>query len=112
MVKEAIILVGHGGTATDMPKDMISELKGLEARRHAQGGGPMSAREAELDAKVRSWPRTAETDPYKFGLERVAEALSNTHTAPSTIFPCQGFIQQSSVRACQVWTVSLQTNWH
>jgi sirohydrochlorin cobaltochelatase len=39
------------------------------------GGGPMDAREAELDAKIRDWPRTPETEPYHFGLSAVADAL-------------------------------------
>jgi sirohydrochlorin cobaltochelatase len=32
-------------------------------------------RAEELDAKIRGWPRRAGNDPYKEGLERVAEAL-------------------------------------
>ena len=74
-MKEATILIGHGGVASDIPRDLVSELKTLEGERMRSGGGPMSKREAELDAKVRNWPRTPETDPYKFGLERVASAL-------------------------------------
>ena len=30
---------------------------------------------AELDAAIRDWPRDAGNDPYKAGLERLAEAL-------------------------------------
>jgi sirohydrochlorin cobaltochelatase len=75
MSTKVIVLIGHGGTARDTPRELVSELKALEGRRMAAGGGPMSPREAELDAQVRSWPRTPETDPYKFGLERLAEYL-------------------------------------
>ncbi len=35
----------------------------------------MSAQEKEVDGKIRSWPRTPETDPYKIGLEAVGRAL-------------------------------------
>ena len=74
MADTAVILVGHGGVATDIPKPLLGELKQLEAvRKH--GGGPVTERESELDAQVRGWPRTPATDPYKFGLEAVAERL-------------------------------------
>ena len=36
----------------------------------------MSPREAELDKQVREWPRTPETDPYKSGVEAIAEKLA------------------------------------
>ena len=72
--KPVVILVGHGGVPTDAPGPLISELKSLEARRKASGG-PMSAQEKEVDGKIRSWPRTPETDPYKIGLEAVGRAL-------------------------------------
>lgn len=75
MSAEAIILVGHGGVPTDFPKGEVSELKQLEGARMRAGGGPMSEREAELDAKIRSWPRRPETEPYHFGLYAVADAL-------------------------------------
>ena len=35
----------------------------------------MTAREAELDRKVRDWPRTPQTDPYQAGVEAIAAAL-------------------------------------
>jgi len=75
MTTEAIILVGHGGVPSDFPKGEVSELKQLEGARMRSGGGPMSEREAELDAKIRSWPRTPATEPYHFGLHAVADAL-------------------------------------
>lgn len=74
-MKEAILLVGHGGAPTDFPKDKLSRLKRLESERMSRGGGPMSAEEAELDASVRGWPRDPRTDPYKFGLEALGRSL-------------------------------------
>lgn len=73
----AVILVGHGGVPTDFPKDLLQELKRLESARLAKKSLEMSEREAELDRKIRYWPRTFETDPYKTGLENLAESLSN-----------------------------------
>ncbi|MHC5019153.1 MAG: sirohydrochlorin chelatase [Planctomycetota bacterium] len=75
MEPETIILVGHGGVPSDFPPRELSELKQLESARMRAGGGPMSEREAELDAKIRGWPRTPETEPYHFGLAAVADAL-------------------------------------
>lgn len=72
---EAIILVGHGGLPSDAPGQLVSELKGLEAARRARGVPEMGAREAELDEMIREWPRTKETDPYKFGLETLLDEL-------------------------------------
>ena len=74
--KKGIVLVGHGGIPTDYPQDLITRLKRLEAQRRASGG-PISVEEEELDAKVRTWPRTPETDPYQAGLEKLA-----THMRP------------------------------
>ena len=75
--KEAVLLIGHGGVPTDAPGELIKELKMLEGQRQARGIWEMSAREAELDRKVRTWPRTPQTDPYKWGLEAVAEKLKS-----------------------------------
>jgi sirohydrochlorin cobaltochelatase len=74
-MSKTILLVGHGGAPTDFPREKLRRLKQLEAQRMARGGGAMSAEEAELDALVRDWPRTQRTDPYKFGLEALAQAL-------------------------------------
>jgi len=74
-IKEAVILVGHGGIPSDCPGDLVSELKRLEGMRRARGLVEMSPREAELDKQIRDWPRTPESDPYGAGLEKVAQRL-------------------------------------
>jgi sirohydrochlorin cobaltochelatase len=74
--KEAVVLIGHGGTASDTPRALISELKRLEGERQARKELSISSREAELDKQVREWPRTPETDPYKHGVEAIAAALA------------------------------------
>ena len=69
----AVVLIGHGAPATDCPPQLVGELMSLEWRHHhAQGA---DRRAAELDAQIREWPRHAGNDPYKAGLERVADAL-------------------------------------
>ncbi len=72
--KKGIILVGHGGIPKDYPSDLISKLKRLEAQRRA-AGQPMSEEELALDTKIRTWPRTPETDPYQAGLEALGAQM-------------------------------------
>lgn len=69
-----VILVGHGGIPKDCPGELVTKLKRLEAQRRATHSA-MSAEEQTLDDKIRNWPRTSETDPYRSGLEAVAAAL-------------------------------------
>jgi sirohydrochlorin cobaltochelatase len=73
-VVRGIVLVGHGGIPKDCPSELVTKLKRLEAQRRA-AGTPVSTEEYELDNKIRRWPRTAATDPYRVGLEAVAAAL-------------------------------------
>jgi len=73
-LKKAILLVGHGGIPKGYPQDLITKLKRLEAQRRATGA-PMSPEELELDTKVRTWPRTPQTDPYQAGLEALGAAM-------------------------------------
>ena len=65
---KCVILVGHGGLPSDCPPELVAEFKRLERQ------GPSAALEAS-DAKLRAWPRTPQSDPYKPGLEAVAAAL-------------------------------------
>ena len=72
--RRAVILVGHGGVPTDYPRDLLTRLKTLEARRRATGGDP-SPEETALDQQLRRWPRTPANDPYRVGLEALAAHL-------------------------------------
>lgn len=76
----AVLLVGHGGWPSDCPEELAGKLKRLESKRRRENLLP-SAEELDLDSIVRAWPRTPETDPYKYGLEllasRLAERLNN-----------------------------------
>ncbi len=69
-----VILVGHGGIPKGVPQELVTKLKRLEAQRRA-AKMPPSPEELELDNKIRQWPRTPETDPYRSGLESVAARL-------------------------------------
>jgi sirohydrochlorin cobaltochelatase len=72
--KRGVILVGHGGIPKDCPYELVMKLKRLEAQRRATGGAP-TAEEAELDRRIRRWPRTGSNDPYRAGLEALAARL-------------------------------------
>lgn len=67
----AVILVGHGRIATDAPTDLITEY-----RRARLASADTSTLE-DLETQIRNWPRTEATDPYKSGLERIANALAS-----------------------------------
>jgi sirohydrochlorin cobaltochelatase len=71
---QGIILVGHGGVPTDYPQELVTKLKRLEGQRRASGAPPTSE-ELELDRKIRRWPRSPQTDPYRSGLESLAAHL-------------------------------------
>ena len=73
----AVVLIGHGAPATDCPPELVGELMSLEWPSNGPVAEPhhLGGRAAELDATIRDWPRHAGNDPYKAGLEQVAEAL-------------------------------------
>jgi sirohydrochlorin cobaltochelatase len=66
---KCVILVGHGAVPADAPRSLVEEFKRLEAR------APGSLEMIEADRRLRTWPRTPQTDPYKVGLEQIAAAL-------------------------------------
>ena len=74
----AVVLIGHGAPATDCPLELVGELMGLEWRGNSLPSDQarlLHERSRQLDAKIRDWPRHDGNDPYKVGLERLAEAL-------------------------------------
>ncbi len=95
MEKITVVLAGHGAPATDCPARLVGELMAMQWRdgsgghsqsaeapgvassshSHDSGSGDLQKRIAELDARIRDWPRRPDNDPYKEGLERVAAAL-------------------------------------
>lgn len=73
--QRAVILVGHGGVPRDYPRERLGRLRALESARRGSGAGP-GEEELRLESELRHWPRTAETDPYRAGLEAVAARLA------------------------------------
>lgn len=73
----AVVLAAHGAPATDYPPMRVGMLMMLEF-----GGGPirrlgfLQRWRGKLADEIATWPRTADNDPYKVAVERLAEALS------------------------------------
>jgi sirohydrochlorin cobaltochelatase len=72
--RRAVVLVGHGGVPRDNPRERLTQLRGLEARRRVTKAAP-SAEEVALEREFRQWPRTPATDPYQAGLKSLAARL-------------------------------------
>lgn len=73
----AVVLAAHGAPATDYPPIRVGMLMMLEF-----GGGPIKRLgflrrwRAKLEDEIATWPRTADNDPYKIAVERLADALA------------------------------------
>jgi len=82
MKDTVVVLAMHGTPAVDFPRNELGELFGLHMRLE-QGGmeGPqrdgIERRHAELDRKIREWPRTAENDPFFAASQDLAKRLSS-----------------------------------
>lgn len=77
-MKTTIVLAMHGTPPDDFPPRETGELFGLHMRlEHATEGErtALEHRYAELDAKMRAWPRTAQNDPFYAGSQELAEHL-------------------------------------
>jgi sirohydrochlorin cobaltochelatase len=73
----ALVLVSHGGVPNDMPRSLLKEMRQLHAAAHGQGASSEESRKRadELEVKVRTWPRTPESDPYQAGVESLGREL-------------------------------------
>jgi sirohydrochlorin cobaltochelatase len=77
----------------------------------------MERRAAELDAQIRDWPRRADNDPYKRGLEQLAAALRpllptelfavgyNEFCRPSIPEAVEGLIARGAMRILAIPTM-------
>lgn len=78
-MKSVIVLAMHGSPPNDFPKREMAELFDLRARLRRvdeTGRAAMERRLADLEAKMRDWPRTAQNDPYHAGSRELAACLS------------------------------------
>jgi sirohydrochlorin cobaltochelatase len=69
-MKTVIVLAMHGAPPLDFPEQELAEFTNLRARlAHTFGTSETAAhrRCAELEAKLRTWPRTSRNDPFYAG---------------------------------------------
>ena len=72
-MKTIIVLAAHGAPATDCPRRTIGIFMALESMpRLVKRFGFLQRLKASLDRTVRFWPRTAENDPYREGVQELA----------------------------------------
>jgi len=77
-IKAVIVLAMHGAPPLDFPKQELAEFFGLYARIGHEDGAAQGAaglRYKELEARVRTWPRTSRNDPFYAGSLDLAEHL-------------------------------------
>ena len=72
--KQAVILIGHGGLPNDIPKEVVEDFMKIHKQR-IRRGTPITSEEKDLETTIRNWERTPESDPYKIGLEKLADHL-------------------------------------
>ncbi len=73
-----IVLVMHGASPVDFPRQEAAEFFNLRARlKHVHGPerAALLRRHDELDAKMRAWPRTPQNDPFFAGSQELAGHL-------------------------------------
>ncbi|MGA2362444.1 MAG: CbiX/SirB N-terminal domain-containing protein [Candidatus Aminicenantales bacterium] len=77
-MKAVIVLAMQGAPPLDFPEQELAEFTNLQARlAHTFGAGETAAhrRYAELEAKIRTWPRTPRNDPFHAGSQDLAVQL-------------------------------------
>ena len=74
-IKQAAILIGHGGLPSDIPKELVEDFMKVHKQR-VRMKTPITSKEKELESLIRNWERTPESDPYKSGLEKLAAHLA------------------------------------
>jgi sirohydrochlorin cobaltochelatase len=79
-MKTIVVLAAHGAPATDCPRRKIGMLMALESMQGlTRRLSFLRTQQKALDHEVRSWKRTADNDPYKKGVDALAEAIA-AHT--------------------------------
>jgi sirohydrochlorin cobaltochelatase len=76
--REVVVLAMHGAPPNDFPEREAAELFGLHARLERTSGperASLEQRYRELEAKMRTWPRTAENDAFHAGSLQLAARL-------------------------------------
>ena len=79
-MRTMIVLAMHGSPPRDFPPQEAAEFFRLHARLGHAGpeGEALEHRYAQLDAKMRTWPRSADNDPFYAGSQELADHLRRT----------------------------------
>jgi len=73
----AVVLAAHGAPATDYPQMRVGLLMMLEfAGKRIERVAAVRRWRERLAAEVAGWPRTADNDPYKAAVDRLAGQLA------------------------------------
>jgi sirohydrochlorin cobaltochelatase len=78
-VETIIVLAMHGTLPRDLPRELAREFFALRGRLEQAPPAERPAlqqRYAELDGRLRNWPRTADNDPYHAASQVMAAHLS------------------------------------
>ncbi len=73
----AVVLAMHGVPPRDFPPAELAEFFRLHSQigHPAKGGDAIQTRQAELEKRLRAWPRTPENDPFHAASLNLARAL-------------------------------------
>lgn len=80
-MKTILILAMHGAPPNDFPKHELGEFFGLHSRVETAPNSldeKARLRYAELDQKMRNWPRTKQNDPFHAASLSLAQQISRT----------------------------------
>mgnify|MGYP001626263623 FL=1 len=88
--KLAVVVVGHGITAKDFPREKLRELRRLHAQIEALGGeeqapSDLVERYHALEREVRQHPRTPENDPYDAAVRELAQRIKEMGNFPIVV---------------------------
>jgi len=76
-VKTILILAAHGAPATDYSRAKIGMFMALESMPGIVNRvGFLQRLKASLDCRIRSWPRTPANDPYREGVNVLADRIA------------------------------------
>lgn len=78
-MKTIIVLAMHGTLPRDLPRELAREFFALRGRLEQASATERAAVQqhyAELDGRLRHWPRTADNDPYHAASQAMAAQLS------------------------------------
>ena len=77
-LKTVIVLAAHGAPARDYPRWKVGALMAIEMSgermKHLPG---VSKWHTRLEAEVRDWPRTPDSDPYQAAVDELARGLED-----------------------------------